>query len=55
MVVSKIDLVNKLIELGYQAEVVEGVPYLYNLPYAKADKIIKKLGYKGSYGVKRKE
>ena len=52
---SKQELIDKLIDLGCQAEIVEGVPYIFNLPYPKADKIIKELGYKGSYGVKRKE
>ena len=52
---SKQELIDKLIDLGYQAGIEEGIPFIYNLPYPKADKIIKELGYIGSYGVKRKE
>ena len=52
---TKQELIDKLRTLGYQAEIVEGIPYIFNLPYSKADKVIKELGYKGSYGVKRKE
>lgn len=49
----KQELIDKLRALGYQAEIVEGIPYIFNVPYFKADKIIKELGYKGSYGVKK--
>lgn len=49
---SKEELVNKLIELGYKAELIDNIPYLYNISYSKADKVIKDIGYIGTYGVK---
>ena len=52
---SKQELIEQLKTMGYEAEIVEGIPYIFNLPYPKADKIIKDLNYKGSYGVKKKE
>lgn len=52
---SKQELIDKLVAMGYEAEIVEGIPYIFNLPYSKADKLIKELGYKCSYGIKRKE
>ena len=52
---TKQELVDKVKSMGYETELIEGIPYIFNLPYPKADKIIKELGYKGSYGVKRKE
>lgn len=52
---SKKELVEKLAAMGYETELIDGIPYIFNLPYTKADKLIKELGYKGSYGVKRKE
>ena len=52
---TKQELVDKVKSMGYETGIEEGIPFIYNLPYPKADKIIKELGYKGSYGVKRKE
>lgn len=53
---SKKELIDKLASMGYEAEMIDGIPYIFNLPYLKASKIIKEIGYKGSYGVKdRKE
>ena len=50
---TKQELIDKLRALGYQAEIIEGIPYIFNVPYSKADKVIKELGYIGSYGVKK--
>lgn len=53
---SKKELIEKLVSMGYEADMIDGIPYIFNLPYSKASKIIKEIGYKGSYGVKdRKE
>ena len=30
---SKQELIDKLIDLGYQAGIEEGIPFIYNLPY----------------------
>lgn len=49
---SKQDLILKLTEMGYEAQLIDGIPYILNASYSKADKIIKELGYKRSYGVK---
>ena len=47
--------INKLIEMGYFADMQDGIPYIYNVPFAKAEELVKELGYKGSFGVKKKE
>lgn len=52
-ITSKQQLVDTLISAGYQAEIQEGIPYILGVSYEKADNLIKGLGYKGSYGVKR--
>ena len=49
---SKEELVNKLVELGYQAEMIDNIPYVLNVTYSKASKIVKEIGYVGTYGVK---
>ena len=53
--INKIKLVARLIELGHQAEIIDGIPYILNMPYAKAGKVVNELGYKGSYGVKNRK
>ena len=50
---TKKELVSKLTELGYTAEIVNGVPIIYEILFSEAEKIIKELGYIGSYGVKK--
>ena len=47
--------VNKLNEMGFSADMQDGIPYIYNVPFAKAEELVKELGYKGSFGVKKKE
>ena len=49
----KLELIIKLTELGYKAEIIDGLPYILNVTYPKADKLIRELGYKGSYGVRK--
>lgn len=49
---TKIELVNKLVELGYQAEMIDNIPYVLNISYKKASKVVKEIGYDGTYGVK---
>ena len=48
-------LITKVIELGHRAEIIDGIPYIINMPYSNADKLIKELGYVGSYGVKNRK
>lgn len=50
---TKEELVMKLKEEGYESELEEGVPYIYGLSYAKAEKVVSSLGYKGTYGIRR--
>ena len=52
---TKKELIEKLVAMGYEAEIVDGIPYIFNLPYSKASKLIKEIGYRGSYGVKEKK
>lgn len=49
---SKQELILKLTEIGYETQLIDGIPYILNVSYSKADKVIKDLGYKRSYGVK---
>lgn len=50
----KLELIIKLTEMGYKAELIDGLPYIIGLNYPQAEKLIKEIGYKGSYGVKRR-
>lgn len=49
----KLELVIKLIELGYKAEIIDGLPYIIGLNYPQAEKLVRGLGYKGSYGIRK--
>lgn len=49
---SKDELVKKVKDLGYEAEMIDNIPYILNLDYNTAKEIIKKLDYVGTYGVK---
>lgn len=49
---NKQELILKLTEMGYKTQIIDGIPYILNISYSKADKVIKELGYKRSYGVK---
>ena len=49
---NKLDLVIKLIELGYKAEIIDGLPYIIGLSYPKAEALVRGLGYEGSYGIR---
>ena len=52
---TKEELVEKLKELGFQAELIDNIPFIFNVNrYSEADKVVKKLGYVGTYGVKLK-
>ena len=52
---TKEELVEKLIELGYQAELIDNIPFIFGVSkYSEADKAVKELGYVGTYGVKLK-
>lgn len=52
----KKELIDKFVAMGYEAEMIDGIPYIFSLPYLKASKIIKEIGYKGTFGVRdRKE
>lgn len=49
----KLELVIKLTEMGYKAEIIDGLPYILNVSYTQAEKLVKELGYKGSYGIRK--
>ena len=50
---TKEELVTKLKELGFQAELIDNIPFIFNVNrYSEADKAVKELGYVGTYGVK---
>lgn len=49
----KLELVIKLTEQGYKAELIDGLPYIIGLSYPQAEKLVKELGYKGSYGIRK--
>lgn len=51
---SKQEFIEKLTQLGYEAELIDGIPYILNESYSKAEKIVKELGYKRTYGIKNK-
>lgn len=51
--ITKKELVEKLTKLGYTTELINGIPYIYEIPFSECEKIIKELGYTGSYGVKK--
>lgn len=49
----KLELVIKLIEMSYKAEIIDGLPYIIGLNYPQAEKLVRELGYKGSYGIRK--
>lgn len=49
----KLELVIKLTEMGHKAELIDGLPYIIGLNYSQAEKLVKELGYKGSYGIRK--
>ena len=50
---TKQELVDKVKSMGYETGIEESIPFIYNITYPKAHKIIKELGYKGSYGIRK--
>ena len=53
---TKEELVNNLNQLGFQAEMLDNIPFIFGVSkYTEADKAVKELGYVGTYGVKLKE
>ena len=51
----KQQLLKKLKELGYDADMQDGVPYIFNVSFSIAEKTINEIGYIGSFGVKNKK
>ena len=49
----KLELIIKLTELGYKAEMIDVLPYIVGVNYTWAEKLVKELGYKGSYGIRK--
>lgn len=49
---SKYELIDKLTSLGFEAGIIDGLPYILNVPYDVAERAIKSLGYEQSWGVK---
>lgn len=50
---SKLELIIKLTEQGYKTELIDGLPYIIGLNYPQAEKLVRELGYKGSYGIRK--
>lgn len=50
---SKLELIIKLTEQGYKAELIDGLPYIIGLSYPKAEALVRGLGYEGSYGIRK--
>lgn len=46
---TKQELIDKAIADGYEAEMKDGLPYIYGV-YKKVAKFVKSVGYKGSWG-----
>lgn len=53
MEMDKLELIIKLTELGYKAELIDGLPYIIGLNYPQTEKLVRELGYKGSYGIRK--
>lgn len=49
---SKYELISRLRELGFEAEIIDRIPYILNVTYDVADRTIKVLGYNRTWGVK---
>lgn len=49
---SKYELISKLRDLGFEAEIIDRVPYILNVPYDVAERAIKALNYNRTWGVK---
>ena len=52
---TKKELIGKLASMGCEADMIDGIPYIFNLSYFKASKIIKEIGYKGTFGVRERK
>lgn len=50
---NKLELIIKLNEMGHKAELIDGLPYIIGVNYTQAEKLVKELGYKGSYGIRK--
>lgn len=48
---TKYELVEKAIENGYKADIVDNIPYIYG-KYKEVDRFVKSIRYNGSYGIK---
>ena len=51
----KQEFIDKLVVMGYKAEIIDGLPYIIGLSYPKADALVRGLGYEGSYGIRKEQ
>lgn len=49
---AKDELITKVKELGYNAAMIDGIPYILDVTYDKAQEIVKSLDYNSTYGVR---
>lgn len=49
---SKHDLVDRLRGIGFEAAVIDGIPYILNVPYDVAERAFQSMGWNRSWGVK---
>jgi hypothetical protein len=49
---SKYELISRLRELGFEAEIIDRIPYILNVTYDVADRTMKALNYNRTWGVK---
>ena len=45
-------LLNKLLDLGYKAQMINGIPYILGVDVESAKKIVRSLEYNGTWGVR---
>lgn len=49
---NKSKCLEKLKELNYECEIVNGIIYIYNIPLTTAKNILNEIGYDESWGIK---
>lgn len=50
----KEEFIEKLRQMGVNAEIIDGIPYLLGVGYLQGAKIVKEIGYNRTYGIRPK-
>lgn len=50
----KYEFIEKAKEIGVEAEIIDGIPYLLGVGYLQGAKIVKEIGYNRTYGIRPK-